>query len=199
MTYTSEKPPLPETSEQLRARIPGWGVDLDPRDRPSVPKLQFQPEKTGARWDFPERQTEKLPRERSVEHAFLTPVFGTSCPPKGLSGVLRKYAYRRFSEARAAHWLILIGADRIDAWESHLSSFLTVHPDNPITETGVLSELKNHGISARAGTKRADTKHQLLDPIIVAGPWLAAAVATYKVVTAVTSGTAGHHGRGQGN
>ena len=28
----------PESSEQLRARIPGWGVDLDPADRPSVPE-----------------------------------------------------------------------------------------------------------------------------------------------------------------
>ena len=27
MAYTPEKPPLAESSEQLRARIPGWGVD----------------------------------------------------------------------------------------------------------------------------------------------------------------------------
>ena len=46
MAYTSEKPPLVESSEQLRARIPGWGVDLDPKDRPSVPKLQYRPDLT---------------------------------------------------------------------------------------------------------------------------------------------------------
>jgi hypothetical protein len=34
------------------------------------------------------------PRERSIEHEFLTPVFGTSTPPRGLSGVVRRYAYR---------------------------------------------------------------------------------------------------------
>ena len=39
MAYTPHKPPAAETSEQLRARIPGWGVDLDPKDRPSHPKL----------------------------------------------------------------------------------------------------------------------------------------------------------------
>ena len=112
MVYTPEKPPLAESSDDLRARIPGWGVDLDPQDRPSVPRLQFDPNLSGALWDFPERQPESWPRERSVEHEFLTPVFGTSCPPKGLSGLLRKYSYRRFSEARAAHWLLLVAADR---------------------------------------------------------------------------------------
>jgi hypothetical protein len=48
MAYTPEKPPLAESSDQLRARIPGWGVDLDPADRPSVPKLQFDSELNGA-------------------------------------------------------------------------------------------------------------------------------------------------------
>jgi hypothetical protein len=173
------EPPLPESSEHLRARIPGWGADLDPKDRPSVPKLQDQPDRTGARWDFPERQPEKWPRERSIEHKFLTPVFGTACPPKGLSGVIRRTAYRRYSEGRAAHWLLLIAADRVDAWESHLRSFLTLRPDNPITETGVLSEFSRHGLSSRVGQKRADRTHQLLDPVIVGGPWVVlAAVAT---------------------
>jgi hypothetical protein len=180
MTYASEKPPLPETSAQLRARIPGWGVDLDPADRPSVPKLQFHPELTGAHWDFPEVQPETWPRERSIEHAQLTPVFGTACPPKALSGVLRRLAYRRYSEARAAHWLILLAADRVDAWEAHLSSLVTSHPDNPLTETGVLSEFGHHGFSSRFRKKRADTLHQMLDPVIVAGPWIAVAVLAYK-------------------
>jgi hypothetical protein len=174
MTYTSERPPIAESSDELRARIPGWGADLDPKDRPSVPKLQWQDDRTGAHWDFPERQVEKWPRERSIEHAFLTPVFGTSCPPKGVSGVLRKLSYRKYSEGRAAHWLLLLAADRVDAWESHLRSFVTLRPDNPITETGVLSEFRRHGISSRLGKNRADVKHQLLDPIIVAGPWVLA-------------------------
>jgi hypothetical protein len=160
-----------QTPEQLRARIPGWGVDLDPADRPSVPKLQFQEDLSGAHWEFPDRQPEKWPRERSVEHAFLTPVFGTAQPPSGLSGVIRKYAYR-YSEGRAAHWLLLMFADRVDAGEHHLSSLLTLRPDNPITETGVLSEFTHHGLRSRLGVKRTDLVHQPLDPVIVAGPWL---------------------------
>ncbi|WP_329793513.1 hypothetical protein V1227_16765 [Lentzea sp. DG1S-22] len=182
MTYTSDKPPLPESTDQLRARIPGWGADLDPKDRPSVPKLQWQEDRTGAHWDFPDRQPEKWPRERSIEHKFLTPVFGTSCPPKGASGMIRRLAYRKFSEARAAHWLLLLAADRVDAWESHLSSFLTTQPDNPVTETGVLSEFSRHGISSRVGQKRSDVKHQVLDPVIVAGPWVLAVAVAVTVV-----------------
>ena len=62
------------------ARIPGWGVDLDPTDRPPCPKERFNPEGTGAHWKFPERQPEHWPRETSIEHKFLTPVFGTAQP-----------------------------------------------------------------------------------------------------------------------
>jgi hypothetical protein len=185
MAYTPEKPKLAESSEELRTRIPGWGVDLDPKDRPSVPKERFDPNLTGAHWEFPERQPETWPRERSIEHKFLTPVFGTACPPKGLSGVMRRYAYKRFSEGRAAHWLILIAADRVDAVESTLRSFATAHPDNPITETGVLSEFSHHGLTSRVGRKRADLKHQPLDVVIVAAPWIAAGGLVYAAVTRI--------------
>jgi hypothetical protein len=185
MAYTADKPPLAESTEQLRARIPGWGVDLDPRDRPAVPRERFDPGATGAHWDFPERQPETWPRERSIEHKFLTPVFGTSCPPKGLSGVLRKVAYARYSEGRAAHWLILLAADRVDAVESHVRSFATLRPDNPVTQTGVLSEFSRHGFSSRIGRKRADVVHQTLDPVIVAGPWVLAGVVAYRTARRV--------------
>jgi hypothetical protein len=182
MTYTPQKPPLAESSDELRARIPGWGADLDPRDRPSVPRLQLDPNLTGAHWEFPERQPENRPRERSIEHAFLTPVFGTSCPPKGLSGAIRRLAYARYSEARAAHWLLLLLADRVDVKESILRSFATTRPDNPITQTGVLSEFRRHGIASRFGRKRADVVHQSLDPVIVGGPWILAGSVGYTLV-----------------
>ncbi|MCP2046519.1 UNVERIFIED_ORG: hypothetical protein J3D58_000591 [Paenarthrobacter nicotinovorans] len=104
----------------------------------------------------------------------MTPVFGTSTPPKGISGAMRKYAYRKYSEGRAAHWLVLIAADRVDAWESHLRSFATPRPDNPVTEAGVLSELSRHGVSSRFGKGRADLSHQWIDPILVGAPWVLA-------------------------
>jgi hypothetical protein len=164
--------------DALRARIPGWGVDLDPKDRPSYPRERRDlpldlggaaPTADGT----PERQPELWPRERSIEHAILPPVFGTSCPPKLLSGRIRRFSYARYSEGRAAHWLLLVAADRVDAWEAHLRSFVTLRPDNPVTETGITSEVRGHGWSSRIGQKRTDVGHQSLDPIIVAGPWVA--------------------------
>jgi hypothetical protein len=182
MAYTADKPKLPETTEELRARIPGWGVDLDPKDRPSVPQERFDPEFSGAHWEFPERQPEKWPRERSIEHKFLTPVFGTACPPHGASGVIRRYAYAKYSEARAAHWLLLLAADRVDALESTLRSFVSRRPDNLLAETGIRSELTHHGLSSRLGHNRADVVHHPLDPIVVAAPWVLGAWTAYAVL-----------------
>jgi hypothetical protein len=172
--YVRDKRTPPPSRDELRARIPGWGVDLDPADRPSHPKLQY-PADTGAHWEFPDRQPERSPRERSIEHAMLTPVFGTAQPRKGLAGAIRTYAYERFSEGRAAHWLLLVAADRVDAIEAHVASLATTRPDNPITETGVKGEFTHNGWSSRVGTGRSDVRHHVLDPVLVAGPWLAAA------------------------
>lgn len=183
--YTAGKPVPPESAAALLARIPGWGADLDPKDRPSFPR-EKPGIPTGARWDFPERQPEKWPRERSVEHAFLTPVFGTSTPPAGASGAIRKYAYARYSEGRAAHWLLLMAADRVDAWEHHLRSLATLRPDNPITETGVLSEFSRGGLRSRLGRKRADVNHQWIDPFQVGVPWVLAGLGAAAVVRVLT-------------
>ena len=177
--YVRDKRTPPPTREELRARIPGWGADLDPADRPSYPKLQY-PADTGAHWDFPERQPEKEPRERSIEHAFVTPVFGTAQPLRGLSGVVRRFAYDRFSEGRLAHWLLLVVGDRIDAYGSHLRSFATLRPDNPVTETGVRGEFTHGGLRSRRG--RSDARHHVIDPVVVAGPWVAGAAVTYTGV-----------------
>jgi hypothetical protein len=179
MPYRAEKPPLPETPEQLRARIPGWGADLDPADRPSYPRERTDLP-TGAHWEFPDRQEETYPRERSIEHTMLPPVFGTAQPLHGAAGAIRRYAYDRFSEGRAAHWLLLIAADRVDSTTAHLKSFATTRPDNPITETGILSEVRRHPIASRRG--RVDIRHQPLDAVLVAGPWvLGAAIAVAAV------------------
>lgn len=167
--------------EELRARIPGWGADLDPRDRPSYPREIFDPSASGAHWDYPEKQPGSEGRERSLEHEQVPPVFGTAVPLKGVSGAIRSYAYRSFSEGRAAHWLLLIAGDRVDAWESHLHSLVTAKPDNPVTETGVLSEKGRHGIASRFGQKRSDVNHQWMDPFIAGGPWVVAGGAVVVV------------------
>src|SRR5699024_4715308 len=114
MPYTADRPDPAPPADELRRRIPGWGADLDPANRPSHPKERDDVE-TGAHWEFPERQPEREPRERSIEHGMLTPVFGTAQPLHGPAGAIRRYAYERFSEARAAHWLLLMLGDRVDS------------------------------------------------------------------------------------
>ena len=187
--YTAAAPPRP-SPEELRARIPGWGVDLDLADRPSHPKEQSLP--TGAHWDLPERQVEKQPRERSIEHEMLPPVFGTTAPLHGLSGAIRRYAYARFSEARAAHWLLLMAGDRVDVAESRLQALAAGRPDNPIGETGVTAEATHGGLAARRDSSRADVNHQWLDPLIVGLPWLVVGGAGLIAVRALTRS---RHGR----
>jgi hypothetical protein len=186
MAYTAEKPKLVPPSSELRARIPGWGVDLDFKDRPAVPKENFNPEGTGAHWDFPERQIPQWPRERSNEHKFLTPVFGTSCPPKGVSGAIRRYAFR-FSEARAAHWLLLMGADRVDVLESRVQALLSGRPDTRVKQTGILSEFRHNGLGARFGQRRSDVKHHWVDALMFAAPYVAAASAVYLLTRKATN------------
>jgi hypothetical protein len=190
MAYTAEKPPLARSTDELRRTIHGWGVDLDPKDRPAVPMERFDPEGTGAHWDFPERQLERWPRERSPEHKFLTPVFGTACRPKGLSGVIRRYAYR-YSEGRLTHWLLLIGADRVDVLESRVTAALHGRPDNPITEAGLQSELRRGGLRSRLGQHRADLIHQPLDLLVTAAPWLLVGAVAFMAGRSVLNGHRG--------
>ena len=66
--------------------IAGWGSDLDPGVRPGVPRDKAP--LLGAESLYIDI-TEQFPPHRihkSTEHAKLTPVFGTSCPPRWLSG-----------------------------------------------------------------------------------------------------------------
>ena len=179
MAYTAEKPELVPPSSVLRSSIVGWGVDLDPKDRPAVPKERFDPGSTGAHWEFPERQLPVQQRERSIEHRFLTPVFGSACPTRGLSGVIRRYAYRRFSEGRTAHWLLLMLADRIDVVESSVTALFRGRPDNIFAERGLRAELTGHGWRSRVGRGRSDVKHLPVDLLLFAGAGLLAVGAGY--------------------
>jgi hypothetical protein len=181
MPYTAGQPAGSETAEQLRARIPGWGADADRSLRPSVPR-ERRDLLTGAHWDFPERQPELVPRERSVEHKFLTPVFGTTAPLRGLSGAIRKYAYSRYSEARAAHWLILLASDRVDVLESRVAALGWGKPDNPVAETGVTAEASVGATPSRFSRRRADGSHVWLDPVVVSAPWLLAGAVVAAIV-----------------
>lgn len=184
MPYTAAKPNRAPDADVLRERIPGWGTDLDPADRPAFPREQSGIV-TGAHWELPPQQPELRPRERSVEHERLTPVFGTAQPLHGLSGLIRRYAYDKYSEGQTAHWLLLVIGDRVDAATAHAKSLASRRPDDPITQSGVLGERGHHPFSSRFGRGRIDLKHMWLDPILVFGPWVLTAVLTFAAGRAV--------------
>lgn len=173
MPYEAAKPDLAPSAEALRERIPGWGADHAPEHR-----LTWQQrddlEPTGAHWSFPDRQPDDPRRERSIEHAMLTPVYGTAQPLHGISGRIRRFAYDHISETKNTRWLILVLGDRTESIGAHIRSFFTRHPDEPVTQTGVLAEWRHHPAASRFRRGRLDLKHAWLDPIIVVGPWLAA-------------------------
>ncbi|MCR2783897.1 MULTISPECIES: hypothetical protein [unclassified Microbacterium] len=184
MPYTSEKPGATPDPDELRARIPGWGSDLDPANRPAFPREQ--PDiVTGAHWDLPEQQPGGASRERSVEHERLTPVFGTAQPLHGVAGRIRRFAYDRYSEGQTAHWMLLILGDRVDAITAHVASLVSKRPDEPFTQSGVTGEVAHHPIASRFGRGRIDLKHSWLDPLLVVGPWVLAAFAVFKLGRAI--------------
>ncbi|HUP88556.1 MAG TPA: hypothetical protein VM100_04375 [Longimicrobiales bacterium] len=183
MTYTAAKTNVVYDPEELRRRIPGWGVDADPKDRPSYPKDRMDIE-TGARWEFPERQEQTYKREMTPEHKWMTPVFGTAQPPKGLSGIIRRLAYR-YSEGRYVHWLMLVAADRIDVVENRVSALAHGKPDRAFQEMGLSTELK-YGIESRRGQHRNDLKHQSFDAAMLASRYAVLFGAAYFVARAAS-------------
>ena len=62
-------------------------------------------------------------------------MFGTTCPPKGLSGVLRNAAYK-YSEGRLAHWMTLMLADRVDVYENLVTDLFHAKVPHPMKERG---------------------------------------------------------------
>ena len=183
MPYTADKPGQTPDPDELRRRIPGWGADLDPADRPAFPREQPGIE-TGAHWDIPEQQPEGAGRERSIEHQRLTPVFGTAQPLHGLSGVIRRIAYARYSEGQTPHWMLLIFGDRVESAGAHVRSLFSRHPDDPITQSGVFGERGRRPLVSRFGRGRVDMKHAWLDPLLVLGPWVVAAVVVFRIARA---------------
>lgn len=93
-------------------RINGWGVDADLDSRPYHPVHKTQV-KTGAHWSRPDKQPMTVEILQSIERGQRPAIFGTANPPRGLSGVLRRYAFKK-GEGNFSHWIPLILADRID-------------------------------------------------------------------------------------
>ncbi|HYW57323.1 MAG TPA: hypothetical protein VE934_10200 [Polaromonas sp.] len=125
------------------AHIPGWGADLDHADRPAYPMERMPARLEGAHQHEPVPQEQNVEVLLSSERPAMTPLFGTTLPPSGLSGMLRRFAFR-FSENDIRHWMILLFADRVNVVEGLGSDLKKGHIPNVFAEMGIKAEFKHN-------------------------------------------------------
>jgi hypothetical protein len=132
--------------------VPGWGADLARENRPAVPKERTPPRLDNLHWTRPEEQASRdVTVFHSIERPGLTPVYGTTVPPRGVSGAVRHAAFH-YSESDIRHWLLLLGADRIDMVEGLLDDLRHGHVPNLWREMGLAAEWRHNrqGFLAKA-------------------------------------------------
>lgn len=118
------------------SHIPGWGIDADPKNDPTYPmKQRTNEEHKGYSWERPSLQPQTVEVLHSNERPNMTAVFGTSTPPTGLSGMIRRYAFQH-SENSYLHWLPLLVADRVNVVEGILEDLSQGHFPNTFAEKG---------------------------------------------------------------
>jgi hypothetical protein len=129
------------------SQIKGWGVDADPKNDPTYPmKLRNDGEQAGYSWERPQQQPLTVEVLHSNERADLTAVFGTSTPPSGPSGALRRLAFR-YSESSYGHWLPLVLADRLSIVEGVLGDLKQGQIPNVFAERGWKAEWEHNRTS----------------------------------------------------
>lgn len=142
--HIDSTPPGPR-AQPPRDQIQGWGADLDRANRPAVPMERTPPRLDRVPTMVP--QLKKVEILHSNERPGLTPVFGTSTPPSGLSGMMRRAAFK-FSENDIRHWLILLAADRVNVGEGLIDDLAKGHVPNIFKEMGGPSEFRHNRVGA---------------------------------------------------
>ena len=126
------------------SHIKGWGVDADPKNDPTYPmKNRTNREQEGYSCERPPQQAITIEVLHSNERPNVTAVFGTSTPPSGLSGMLRRIAFN-YSESSYGHWLPLMLADRVNVGEGILDDLKHGHVPNIFEEMGWKAEWKHN-------------------------------------------------------
>jgi hypothetical protein len=178
------------------ATIPGWGVDADARNDPTYPiRDQSRDHGLTRRWDRPPVQQPDVEILQSIEHVRQPAVVGTSVPPRGVSGAMRRLAFR-WSESNWLHWLILLGADRVDVVEGVVEDLSRGTLPNVPAEMGV-------GAAWRHDRERLVTRWALAAGTIVVGAAIATNVrreraAAKRTVLLPAPSNSGEAGRADG-
>src|SRR3954451_20832891 len=131
-------------TEKDPSQIEGQGVDADPKNDTTYPmKHRTDGEHAGYTWERPPRQRPTVEVLQSNERPDLTAVYGTSTPPSGLSGIIRRLAFR-YSESSYGHWLPLMLADRVGVIEGVLEDLAHGHIPNIPSELGWKAEWQHN-------------------------------------------------------
>ncbi|HLO90096.1 MAG TPA: hypothetical protein VK172_02920 [Lentimicrobium sp.] len=142
----------PEDFRNIRggdnSHIKGWGIDTDVENDPTYPmKDRTDEEQSGYSWERPLQQEVDVKVLRSVERPNVTAVFGTSVPPRGLSGIIRNFAFK-FSESSYTRWIPLVMADRINVIEGIIADISRGYFPKFFAERGWKSEWKFNRLGA---------------------------------------------------
>ncbi|SDG58231.1 hypothetical protein SAMN04487996_12055 [Dyadobacter soli] len=134
------------------SHINGWGIDQDPLDVPAYPmKRRTENDNKGMIWERPAQQPERVEILHSNERPGVSAVFGSPNPPSGLSGKLRRFAFK-YSESHVMHWIALLVADRINMFEGVAEDFKSGHIPDVFSEMGGRAEIKHNakGLAKKA-------------------------------------------------
>lgn len=124
------------------AHIKGWGIDADPQNEPTYPMKKWNGnDHLRLNYTRPLQQPLTIEKLHSNERPSVSAVFGNTIPPSGLSGHLRRYAFR-FSEGNWNHWLTLLLADRINMIEGIADDIKNGFFPNIFKERGWTAEWK---------------------------------------------------------
>ena len=124
------------------SHIKGWGVDADPKNEPTYPMKNYTgDDHKRSDWVRPPLQIPDVEVLRSIERPSLSAVIGTTIPPSGLSGNLRRYAFKN-SESSYKRWLPLILADRVNVIEGLIDDLKQGYIPNILEEKGYKAEWK---------------------------------------------------------
>lgn len=122
--------------------IKGWGIDANPNNNPTYPmKKTNGADHERLNYQRPPLQPISVEILHSNERPNITAAFGTSTPPSGMSGALRRYAFQ-FSENSLAHWMPLVLADRINIVEALVDDIKHGHVPNIFAEGGWKAQWK---------------------------------------------------------
>jgi len=122
--------------------IPGWNADADPENEPTYPiKKWTGDDHKRSNWIRPQQQPVNIEVLHSNERPNVSAVFGTPNPPSGLSGVIRRKAFK-FSESEYGHWLNLLLADRVNVIEGIIDDLKRGHVPNIFAERGMKADWK---------------------------------------------------------